>query len=233
MGALAVGLDAQFGFASDPAAPSADYRFCRTVLIPPNTFHHLAHTTGRMAFLFVDPRGRELERLAALAAARSQHAAFDLSIEGDLIELLSALESRSIEWHTARRILGEMLAETPRRAIDPRVKRTLDRLHADPGARPALTDLARHVRLSESRLLHLFKAATGVPLRRYKLWIAMGSAMRSVARGDNLTTAALDAGFSSSAHFSATFRDMFGLEPSRLARGGLEAASAAGTRSES
>jgi AraC-like DNA-binding protein len=62
---------------------------------------------------------------------------------------------------------------------------------------------------------------TGVPLRRYKLWIGMGAAMRAIARDDSLTTAALEAGFSSSAHFSAAFREMFGLEPSRFARGRL------------
>lgn len=42
--------------------------------------------------------------------------------------------------------------------------------------------------------------------------------MRRVASTGNLTVAALDAGFASSAHFSATFRHMFGLEPSRLAK---------------
>lgn len=185
-----------------------------------------------MAFLYVDARGRELQRLAKLAAARSDRAAFDLSIEGDLIEVLGALAGGMTEWRDARQALGDMLAETPRRAMDPRVKRTLDRLHADPARRPSLTDLARHVRLSESRLLHLFKAATGVPLRRYKLWIAMGVAMRAVARGESLTTAAFDAGFSSSAHFSATFRKMFGLEPSRLARGRLAAVASGSDLSE-
>jgi AraC-like DNA-binding protein len=99
--------------------------------------------------------------------------------------------------------------------------------------RPSLADLARQVRLSESRLLHLFKATTGVPLRRYKIWIAMGAATRAVGRGANLTTAALDAGFSSSAHFSATFREMFGLEPSRLARGRLVPVPTSSTRRES
>jgi AraC-like DNA-binding protein len=65
----------------------------------------------------------------------------------------------------------------------------------------------------------LFKAATGVPLSRYRLWMAMGSAMRSLLRGDSLTNAALHAGFASSAHFSSSsYREMFGLEPSRLGK---------------
>ena len=64
-------------------------------------------------------------------------------------------------------------------------------------------------------------AATGVTVRRYRLWVAMGAATRAIVRGESLTTAALDSGFSSSAHLSAAFREMFGLEPSRFARGRL------------
>lgn len=106
-------------------------------------------------------------------------------------------------------------------AVDPRVRSALDVLHADPAARLSLDDLASRAGLSASRFRHLFRAATGVTLRRYRVWIAMGAATRSIAAGENLTAAALDAGFSSSAHFSAAFREMFGLEPSRLARGRL------------
>jgi AraC-like DNA-binding protein len=44
----------------------------------------------------------------------------------------------------------------------------------------------------------------------------MGCAVRSMAAGQSLTDAALIAGFSSSAHFSAAFKEMFGMAPSRL-----------------
>jgi AraC-like DNA-binding protein len=44
----------------------------------------------------------------------------------------------------------------------------------------------------------------------------MGLAMSSLASGANMTEAAYDAGFSSSAHFSHQFRRMFGLAPSAL-----------------
>jgi methylphosphotriester-DNA--protein-cysteine methyltransferase len=51
----------------------------------------------------------------------------------------------------------------------------------------------------------------------------MGVALRAIAAGETLTTAAFAAGFSSSAHFSATYRATFGLEPSRLQRTGFTA----------
>lgn len=218
---LAIGLDAPFDVAIDPANTSAGYRRCRTVIIPPNTLHHLVGTVGRFAFLYVDARSRDLDRLRSLAREHTARAAFDLTVEEEWIACLDGLARGTVTWDAARARLGAVLGGEPAPAIDPRVRAALDRLHAEPGTRLSLGDLAGAVGLSESRFLHVFKAAIGVPLRRYKLWIAMGAAMRAVARGESLTTAAHDAGFSSSAHFSSAFRAMFGLEPSRLARPGL------------
>ena len=219
---LVLGLDAPFGVANDPQRPQAGYRRCRSVFIPPNTLHHLADTRGRMAFLYVDARSHDRDRLGSLAAKRTPRAAFDLSIEAALIDVLRRLADGQAGWKETRQALAAHLSQPPAKVIDPRIRDALAKLHAEPACRVALADLAPSVRLSESRLLHLFKQAVGVPFRRYKLWIAMGAAMRTMAAGENLTAAALDAGFASSAHFSATFREMFGLEPSRLSRGRLE-----------
>lgn len=159
--------------------------------------------------------------LWSLANERTGRAAFDVRGESDLIDCLGRLARGDLEWKTVRQMLDAALPRPSQGAIDQRIKRALDQLHAAAGSRQAATALARAVGLSESRFLHLFKTALGVPFRRYKIWIAMGAAVRGIAQGESLTQAALDAGFASSAHFSATFRDMFGLEPSRLGRGRL------------
>lgn len=211
---VALGLDATFGVANDPDDAAAGYRRCRSVLIPPNTLHHLAGMRGTMAFLYVDACSLDLQRLQQAASTITTRAAFDSSIEADLLELLRALRSQHTAWPAVRRELSRFLgAEVD---IDARVRTVLDLLHADIGAKPGLARLASQVHLSESRLRRLFKAATGVPLSRYRLWIAMSAAMRRIAAGETLTAAALDTGFASSAHFSAAYREMFGLEPSRM-----------------
>jgi AraC-like DNA-binding protein len=215
---LAAGLDATFGVALDPNNPASGYRTCRTAVILPNTLHHLDHASGRMAFLYVDARSSDLERLKALARVRSDRACFDLRNESEWLDVLRRLGDAAMSWSDARRELGAMLADGGARLIDPRVGAAVRRLHAAPSERLPLADLARGAGLSESRFLHLFRRTTGVPLRRYKLWVAMAVAMRAVTSGQTLTSAALDAGFSSSAHFSAAFREMFGLEPSRFVR---------------
>ncbi|WP_332770702.1 AraC family transcriptional regulator [Phenylobacterium sp.] len=220
---LALGLEAPFDVAVDPADPAAGHRRCRAALIPPNTLHHLAATTGTMAFLYVDARSPDLARLQGLVRDPGARVGFDLDGEAELIARLAGLARGEADWAATRPGLDVLLSGLGARPKDPRVRRALDLLHADPAARPSLEALARQAGLSTSRFIHLFKAATGVPLRRYKLWIAMGAAMRAIVAGETLTNAALDAGFSSSAHFSAAFREMFGMEPSRLSGGRLAA----------
>src|SRR5262249_17554697 len=132
-----------------------------------------------------------------------------------------ALWRKDADWAQTRTILNRELLGTSRE-LDSRIRTAIDRIAAEPTRRIPAGQLARSLGLSESRFLHLFSRETGVPFRRYQLWFAMGAAMRALASGASLTTAALSAGFSSSAHFSSAFREMFGMEPSRLSRAGIE-----------
>jgi AraC-like DNA-binding protein len=61
--------------------------------------------------------------------------------------------------------------------------------------------------------MHLFRAGTGLPLRRYALLLRLRAALAVALRGATLTEAAHAAGFSDSAHLSRTFREHFGLPP--------------------
>lgn len=221
VGVIALGLDGPFGVAEPPAASSGRYRMCRSVIIPPNTLHHFADTRGLMGFIYVDALSRDLRHLHETAAARLPHAAFDLADEAALIEALRGLAAGAIDWSTTRAVLERILLGPDYAPVDGRVASALSLLHGSPHDRPPLSALASRAGLSESRLRHLFKATTGVPLRRYRIWVAMRIALQLLARGVSITTAAMDAGFASSAHFSTAFREMFGMEPSRLTRGGL------------
>ncbi|MFN0301661.1 MAG: helix-turn-helix domain-containing protein [Burkholderiales bacterium] len=74
--------------------------------------------------------------------------------------------------------------------------------------------------LSSSRFQHVFRDAVGVPFRRYRLWRRMAFVARALGRKTSLTEAAHQAGFSSSAHLSSSFRAMFGSSPSSLLTAG-------------
>ncbi len=77
-----------------------------------------------------------------------------------------------------------------------------------------LSDIARAVDLSESRLAHLFTAELGLPFRPYVRWLRILRAIDLVAAGNTLTAAAHGAGFADSSHLNRVCHRMFGIAPS-------------------
>ena len=215
---LAVSLDAPLEVADDPTDRMTHYRAVRSVLILPNSLHHLRIERGRMAFLYVDPLGRDLKALIARTTTTTPRAGFGLREESGVIEVMTGLAESRIAPRDGRASLGELLGVGTRGKTSARIAAALGHMRDQPQRAHRLTTLAARAGLSPSRFLHLFKAETGVPLRRYRIWNRMGAALRASGEGASLTEAAHAAGFASSAHFSSAFRDMFGMMPSVLAR---------------
>jgi AraC-like DNA-binding protein len=215
-GVLVVALDGTLGVADNPRARASRYRKARSVLIPPNSLHHLRIDGGRMAFLYVDPFGSDLAALRARMSDVGSRAAFDLVDERPAIELFSDIAGRRLAPEEARRAVRDLLGVGSGARPDARIVQAIKRMRDEPCEAHALAELCKHAGLSSSRFLHLFKEVTGVPLRRYRIWNRIGAAARAIARGASLTEAAHSAGFASSAHFSTAFRDMFGMMPSEL-----------------
>jgi AraC-like DNA-binding protein len=215
---LCVALDAPARLARNPLDEDDGHVGFRTALVPPNTLHHLRVPDGqRMAFLYVDALSEDYVRL--LAAMRTREARFALGHRDERrwIDALLALADGA-PWREARYALSVLLGLAPAPSRDPRIVDALLRLQSSPAECHGLAQAASHACLSPSRFLHLFKAETGVPFRRYRLWIRMGAALKAMRSGATLTEAAHTAGFSSSGHFSDAFSGMFGMPPSRLSR---------------
>ncbi len=213
---LALGLDAPLEVADDPTDPATAYRSARSVLILPNSLHHLRVERGRMAFLYVDPLGHDLKALLARMTDATSRAAFDLRDESAAVGIMTGLAEGRIAACDGRLALGELLGVGTVTKPDARISAALRLMRDEPHRAHRLTELADRAGLSASRFLHLFKAETGVPLRRYRIWNRMGAVVRACGEGSSLTEAAHAAGFASSAHFSSAFRDMFGMMPSDL-----------------
>ena len=214
VGVVVIGIDGEFGLARDPGNPETGWDTAHSAVIPPGMLHELGHTPSTMGFLYMDAQSRDLQRVMAAAGRVNPRAAYDLALDADLRDILSSFAGGEISRSDSRSRLAVLLGDSI--DIDPRVRSAVAQLHANPSARPSLEQLAGEAGFSPGHFARLFRTATGIPLRRYRLWVAMGAAMRSIMNGNTLTEAAFQAGFSSSAHFSTTFRAMFGLEPSRL-----------------
>lgn len=115
--------------------------------------------------------------------------------------------------------LRALSLDEPVTPMELRVRRVLERLKQNLASTPG--ELAEAVGLSESRLRHLVREQLGVPLVRLRWWFQMKRAAAVLRAGGDLSRAAHHAGFSDSAHFTRTFRRMFGFAPSQLLAAGV------------
>jgi len=184
---------------------------------------HTFQTDGAVAHLFVEPESRLGRALATRVFERGTLAALDATAIGGSIAQMSAWYDRprrkDAELIELGRALVSQLADEQSGVVltDPRVKRILAWAPAQLRNPVSLADAARLVGLSSGRARHLFVEQTGLPFRTWLLWLRLQKAIEGYAQGRTLTDAAIDAGFSDSAHFSRTFRSMFGITADSLA----------------
>jgi AraC-like DNA-binding protein len=174
-----------------------EWRSCAVAVIPSETLHHLV-STGPMAFLYLDPLGD-----GRIPMGQDQ-------LEQGRRRLIHAADA--IDLHAAFAAFGLASAQ-PR---DARIAKVVLEIERRPHEFRRLQDAAALACLSPSRFRARFAKEVGLPFRRYRLWRRMASVMRGVAQGGNLTESAHLAGFSSSAHLSFAFKQMFGLAASDI-----------------
>ncbi len=136
---------------------------------------------------------------------------------------------------TALRLIERVLANAVRAQKLPGAKFTKDRPEPDHLDQVAvaedllvrrfhepltLDDIARQTGGSVFHLARLFRRRTGFPLHVFRNQLRLRTALEAVAQPGadltDLTDLALDLGFSSHSHFTAAFRQAFGIAPSAL-----------------
>ncbi|QXH33625.1 helix-turn-helix domain-containing protein [Pseudomonas muyukensis] len=169
----------------------AGQRQCGALLaVPSLQAHAVVEPQGRCITVFAEPLAFDLDTLVALCR----------QAQGDA------------------QALAERLRDCPRRPLDPRLACALARLRAlDEQPLPAHA-LAQAASLSLSQLERLFSARLGQSVRRLVLWQRLRLALQRALAGDNLTAAAMAAGFADSAHLSRSLRQQFGIRASEALR---------------
>jgi AraC-like DNA-binding protein len=94
------------------------------------------------------------------------------------------------------------------------VDRAKEYLHAHFGERLFLDEIATAVGVTPVYLTQEFTRQEAVPLYRYQLRLRLSQALLDLPDCEDITGLALDLGFSSHSHFTASFRGAFGLTPS-------------------
>jgi AraC-like DNA-binding protein len=206
--------------------------YAETVLTPePGLLAEIAHVPGRRLAehpLFTRRAWRaepELQRLGARFRDRARQSVADaargagLAAEEAVVELLRAALRPVARPAPAR---GSSVARLVRRAKE--------FLEAELPNRILLADVARAAGASPAHLTSVFRRVEGVPLHRYLTQLRLARALAELPHADDLTTLALDLGFSSHSHFTAAFRAAFGSTPSRGRAGARSAAPVVGAR---
>jgi len=129
----------------------------------------------------------------------------ELAAEELVLQLL-----RSAFQHDARR-------ERPTGSTTARlIRQTKEVLQSQLSKRVLLTDVARTVGASPAYLTDLFSRTEGASLHQYLTQLRLARALVELPHTDDLTTLALDLGFSSHSHFTYAFRRGFGCTPSQF-----------------
>ncbi len=197
----------------------------QAVLIPPNLHHRVSAPDTWLLVLQLDPDSIEYRPL--LGIPDDQPYPLDYSVFADLKYEIGRVAAGEIDCAGAldffreitARVMGEQTrAETKPVVPDGRITRVLKHLKSleELPEQIPIAELAQLVELSPDRFRHLFKEQLGLPVRRYLLWLRLRRAGLLLRDGITLTQAAHAAGFFDSAHFSRTFKEMFGDTPSFL-----------------
>ena len=128
---------------------------------------------------------------------------------------IETLEAETLTLTLVRRTLGMRTSHVAagtfgRRKIVDRAKLVLS---SQPERRWTLAEIAAQVGVSPVYLTQVFQQVEGLPLYRYQLQLRLARALDLLAGCENLTTLALDLGFSSHSHFAAAFRKTYGKTP--------------------
>lgn len=108
-------------------------------------------------------------------------------------------------------------ADPVRRVVTPAFVEDAERLLAARYADSlSLNDLSRSLGVSAFHLCRVFRAHTGTSLHQRRDQLRLRAALNRLEQQQDLTTIALDVGYSSHSHFTAAFRRAFGVAPSRL-----------------
>lgn len=204
--ALLVGIERRFRLTTSRGSVS-----CAAALVPPSVLHSLDFGGGRTLVVYVEPHVPDYAAFHRGAAGACptlgeldrtwRRALSTWSSTAEVVPLLGL----------ARDAFGDATAR-----LDRRVGTLAGCFSRGELLEAPMSEMATRVRLSPSRLIHLLKDELGVGARRLKQHYRFKLVALATERGENLTSAAHGAGFADSGHFSRSFLETFGLNPSRV-----------------
>lgn len=195
------------------------WQSCRCAIVPVGIQHELDFEGGIHGKLIIERDSSDFLYFKRRFTCQEQAPTFFHDVE--LVEQLRWIYELDPDKTVIENCLDNLLQcdGTLNLVIDLRVQAAIDLIRDEPDYNFTQEYLADMAELSPSRFLHLFKEHTDVPYRRFRIWKRLFLALEKLNSTDNMTMAALDAGFADATHFSHSFRDNFGINPAYVFRG--------------
>lgn len=202
-------------------SPSGSWQSYAAALVVADQPHSFEARGQLVAQVFVEPESRDGRQLQQRYHGEGIVALPVGALELQIAALAVGYEHRASDATlvaSARDAIAMLSGggAAPEQAPDARIARALELIRARLGGKIPLTSVAAAVHLSPDRFRHLFMQETGVGFRPYLLWLRLEVALAAYVAGESLTEAAYSGGFADSAHFSRTFRSMFGITPASV-----------------
>jgi len=198
--------------------PSGRWIPYAAAIVAANEPHAFGARGQQVAQIFIEPESRDGRSLQRRYGAAGVSALATDALASPLAALARAYKEHVEDTRLiacVRTLIAALVGTTTAAAMapDPRIERALERIRQNLGGTVTLAAVADAAHLSPDRFRHLFREETGVTLRPYILWLRLERSLAAYIAGHSLTEAAHAGGFSDSAHFSRTFKRMFGIAP--------------------
>lgn len=193
----------------------------RSLIINSDQPHECVLQNGRVYFLSLDPESISAKRIKEKFLDGTNFSSIPQDLLTPYIKMIQEQFSHKINCTKISKATDNFInaladSSVSIKQVDERISTVIGILINSLDSKIKLKYLAEKVFLSETRLVHLFKEQTGIPVRKYLLWHRINIAAKEIIAGKKLTGAAHTAGFFDSAHFSKTFKRMFGISPTAL-----------------
>lgn len=196
----------------------------KSFLVPSGLDLSLDTHNAKVAMFFLDEFGRQFTNLrqemtGAICVDPSSTVYCGTKLEAEIIEHASFIgQHRPAETEVAELLqlwLDKQPLQSTNHIYDERVALAAALIKDHSHLNMSVAEIADKVNLSVPRLIQLFKQITGTPIRRFRLWHRIFATAEKLSKGVSLTEAAIASGFSDYAHFSRTYRELSGGNPSQ------------------
>ncbi|TGK39146.1 helix-turn-helix transcriptional regulator [Leptospira andrefontaineae] len=191
---------------------NGEWREYETVFVPSRVSHRTEQTSEKFIIILIDPLGPG-EGIFQNPKIPKGEPGLDIGDKISVQEIRNSFKERNPALIRKRilELLDSMKSTKSKKGMDPRIQNSFSKISEEDSS---LTEIAKGLRLSQSRFRHLFREETGITFSEYRIWTKIRKAILYLSTHPQLVQAALEGGFSDQAHFTRIFKNSFGLRPS-------------------